>query len=150
MNKLFTLIRESNTARFLIPLGIGLIIFGIIMFVINSQNQDYIKITSTVSNVELAQEEYIDSDGNPVSATYNVNVKYTVNGKEYEAVLDNVSNYNIGDEITIYYNPEDPNQITQTKSLIFPIILIIGGLAAFIGGIISGINALKRFKNTAE
>ena len=43
MNKLFTFMRESQTARFLIPVGLILTIFGIVMLVINIKNQNFDK-----------------------------------------------------------------------------------------------------------
>ena len=150
MNKFLTFLRESSTARFFIPAGIILIAFGVFMFVINTKNQDYIKVESTVSNVKLVQEEYFDTDGNRVEATYDVIVKYTVDGKEYDGTLDNVSKYNIGDKVTIYYNPKDPSQITQTKSLILPIVIIILGVSSVTGGIVSAVNAVKRHKQMKE
>ena len=150
MNKFISFLRESTAARFFIPLGLILIIFAVAMFVINTRNQNYIKIEATVSNVELYQESYTDIDGNHVEATYTVKVKYNVDGKEYEATLDDVFKYNIGDKITIYYNPNNPNEITQTKSLIVPIVLISGGIASLAGGIISAVNAVKRHKKMKE
>lgn len=146
MNKVFTFMRESSIARFFIPFGLILIIFGAIMFVINNQNQDYIKMESIVSNVELIQDEYTDNDGNQVEATYDVTIKYTVDGKEYESTLENVSKYNVGDKIVIYYNPKNPSQITQTKSLVLPIIIIFGGIAALTGGIVSTVIAVEKHK----
>ena len=150
MNKMFTFMRESSTARFFIPMGILLIVFGVIMFVINNKNQDYIEIEAIVSNVELSQEEYKDTDGNRVEATYNVNVKYTVDGKEYDVKLEDVSKYNIGDKMKIYYNPKDPSQITQTKSLILPAVIVVAGIASLTGGIISIVNTVKRHKKMKE
>lgn len=144
MNKVFNFMRESSTARFFIPLGIILIVFGIVMFSINKKNQNYIKIESIVSNVKLIEDEHIDVDGNRTDATYDVSVKYTVDGKEYVSSLYNVSKYNIGDKINIYYNPEDPSKITQTKSLLFPLAFIITGIASLVGGIISIINFVKK------
>ena len=82
MNKLATIFRESSIARILIPLGIILTIFGIVSFIINAHNSDYIPIDAVVSKTELAQEAYTDTDGNYVEATYKVYVKYTVKGKE--------------------------------------------------------------------
>ena len=40
MNKFATIMRESSTARFFIPAGILLIIFGIAVFVINRQTRE--------------------------------------------------------------------------------------------------------------
>ena len=147
MNKSATFMRESGPARALIPLGLILIIFGIIAFTINNKNQNYIQIESTVTNVVVAEEGYTDSDGNYVETTYNVTVKYNVDGKDYEATLDNVGKYKNGDKVKIYYNPKDPNQVTMTKSLLLPILLIIGGVVAFILGIISTVNAVKKHNN---
>lgn len=150
MNKIVTFMRESSTARFLIPTGLILIVFGIFMFIINNKNQDYIKIDATVVNVELIQESSTDIDGDYVEASYNANVTYLVEGKEYNATLENVSKYNIGDKLTIYYNPKDPSQITQTKSLILPIVIIVGGIVSLTFGIVSAVNAVKRHNKMKE
>jgi len=146
MNKMFTFMRESSISRFFIPFGLVLIIFGIITFVINLNNQDYIRIEATVSNVELLEEEYTDTDGNQVNATYSVTLRYTVDGKEYEQKLDGVSKYNLNEKTTIYYNPKDPTQITQTKNLALPVIIISGGFVFLIYGIVSLVNSVKKHK----
>ena len=122
MNKMFSFMRESSTARFLIPAGIILIVFGTVMFFINNENRNYIKIEAKVIDVKEEQETNTDSDGTHTSTIYNVKLTYTVDGKKYTGTLDNVSKHKVGDKMTIYYNPEDPNQITQTKSMILPII----------------------------
>lgn len=146
MNKIIMFFRESITARFFIPLGIILIVFGVIIFGINKENQNYIKTNAIVSRMDLVRESYIDENHNEVEATYNVYVKYNVDGKEYEEELGELSGYKENQEITIYYNPDDPVKITQTKSLVLPIVMILFGFVSFIGGIISGFNAIKRIK----
>jgi hypothetical protein len=150
MNNLFTFMRESSTARFFIPAGIALIVFGVVVFVINSKNQNYIKIEATVSNVTQTAEAYTDSDGNWVEATYNAEVKYVVADREYTETLDNVSKFDVGDKVTIYYNPNNPQEITQTKSLIVPIIMVGLGIASLTGGIISAVNVVKKHKKMKE
>ena len=150
MNKLITFFRESITARFFIPLGIFLIVFGIFMFIINKNNQNYIKTDAYVSKTELVQESYIDENNNTVDATYKVFIKYTVDNKEYDTELGELSNIKKGDKITIYYDPNDPNNITQTKSLILPFVFIIGGIVSLVGGVISGYNAIKKYKKMKE
>ena len=150
MNKLITLIRESNTARFFIPAGLILLVFGVISFVVNSNNQNYIEVESTVTKVDLYEEAHTDIDGNFVDASYTVTLNYTVNEREYNATLDNVSKYNIGDKMTIYYNPTDPSQITQTKSLVLPIVFIVLGIASLTAGIISAVNAFKKMKKMKD
>ena len=150
MNKIAMIIRESRVARFLIPAGLILIVCGVIFFGASKQNQDYIKTESTVTKVDLEQEASTDAEGNTVAATYTVSVKYTVDGKEYEAELGGMSKYKEGEKMTIYYNPSDPSQITQTKSLVIPLIIIAAGIAAIAGGIVSGINAIKRYQKMKE
>ena len=150
MNKMFTFMRESSTARILIPIGILVTIFGIITFIITLNNQNYIKTEATVTKVTLVEEAYTDTDGNHVDATYDVRLKYTVDGKEYETTLNNVGKYKKNEKVKIYYNPEDPNKITQTKSIFIPIVFIVAGIASIVGGIISAINAVKKSKKMKE
>lgn len=146
MNKVFSFMRESSVARFLMPVGITLIVFGAVMFAINNKNQNYIKVEATVVDIEEVQETNTDDDGTYTTTSYNVTLNYMVDGNEYTQTLDNVSKYNKGDKMDIYYNPEDPNQITQTTSLILPIGIAIAGIASLTGGIISAINAVNRHK----
>jgi len=150
MNKMFTFMRESQTARFFIPAGLILIIFGIVVFVITLNNQNYIKIEATVANVEETQETNVDDGETNITTIYNATVNYIVDGKEYTQTLDNVSKCKVGDKMDIYYNPKDPNQITQTKSLILPSVIIFAGIASLVGGIISAVNAVKRHKKMKE
>ena len=150
MNKVFTFMRESQTARFFIPAGLVLIIFGIVVFVITLNNQNYVKIKATVANVEETQETNVDDGETNITTIYNATVNYTVDGKEYTQTLDNVSKCKVGDKMDIYYNPKDPNQITQTKSIILPIVIIVAGITSLTGGIISAVNAVKRHKNMKE
>ena len=150
MNKIIMFFRESITARFFIPLGIILIVIGVIIFGINKENQNYIKTNAIVSRMDLVRESYIDENHNEVEATYNVYVKYNVDGKEYEEELGELSGYKENQEITIYYNPDDPVKITQTKSLVLPIVMILFGFVSFVGGIISGLNAIKKIKKMSD
>ena len=150
MNKIFTFMRESQTARFFIPAGLILIIFGIVVFVISLNNQNYVKIEATVTNVEETQETNVDDGETNITTIYNATVNYIVDGKEYTQTLDNVSKCKVGDKMDIYYNPKDPNQITQTKSLILPIVIIVAGIASLTGGIISAVNAVKRHTKMKE
>ena len=151
MNKMITFMRESQTARFFIPAGLILTIFGIIIFVITLNSQNYIKVEATVINVEETQETNVDSDGtNTITTVYNATVNYTVDGKTYTQTLDNVSKCKVGDKMNIYYNPDNPNQITQSKNIILPIVIIIGGLSFLTGGIISAVNAVKRHNKMKE
>ena len=150
MNKLFTFMRESSVARFFIPVGLFLIVFGVIVLVINMNNQDYIKIEATVTDVQEEEDYTTDEDGNHVTTIYNVTLSYIVDGNQYTGILNNVSKHKVGDKMNIYYNPSDPSQITETKSLVLPIVIIIAGIASLTGGIISAVNTVKRYKKMQE
>ena len=147
MNKIITIIRESAAARFLIPIGITFIVFGVVFFGASKQNQHYQETEARVTSVVLEEEASTDATGNRTEATYLLGLRYTVDGKEYEADLSGMSKHEAGDRITIYYDPADPNQITQTKSLIIPLIIIAGGIGACVGGIVSGVNAIRKYNN---
>lgn len=147
MNKLITIIRESALARFLIPAGVILIVFGIVFFDASKQNQHYKQTEARVASVELETEASTDANGNRTEATYLLGLKYTVDGKEYAADFSGMSKYEVGDKLTIYYDPADPSRITQTKSFIIPLIIIAAGIAALVSGIVSGVNTIRRLKN---
>ena len=146
MNNIATFLRESRVARFLIPLGIILIIFSVFLFINKDQTRNYVKMEAVVSKTELVEEAHTDADGTSVEATYKVYVKYTVDGKEYDEELGELSGYKKGDKITISYNPENPSQISQPVSMIFSIALLCGGIAALVGGIVSIFSAVKKHK----
>ena len=150
MNRIAAILRESRAARFLIPAGIILIVCGILFLHASIQNRDYIRTESTVTKVELEQEAHKDTDGNKVEATYAVTVKYTVDGREYEAEIGGQGERREGEKMTIYYNPADPGQITQTKSPVLPMIIVAGGIAALAGGIVSGVRTVKRYRHRKE
>ena len=145
MNKIITIIRESALARFLIPAGIILIVFGIVFFGASKRNQHYEKTEAQVTGVVLEEAASTDANGNRTEATYLLGLKYTVDGKEYETDLSGMSKHEVGDRIAIYYDPTDPKEITQTKSLIIPLIIIAAGIAAVVGGIVSAVNVIRRY-----
>ena len=147
MNKIITIIRESALARFLIPAGVILIVFGVVFFGASKQNQHYKGTEAQVISVVLEEAASTDTNGNRTEATYLLSLKYTVDGKEYETDLSGMSKREVGDRIAIYYDPADPSRITQTKSLIIPLIIIAAGIAAVVGGIVSAVNTIRRYKN---
>ena len=147
MNKIITIIRESALARFLIPAGVILIVFGVVFFGASKRNQHYQETEAQVTSVVLEEAASTDATGNRTEATYLLGLRYTVDGKAYETELSGMSKSEVGDRITIYYDPADPNQITQTKSLIIPLIIIAAGIGACVAGIVSGVNAIQRYNN---
>ena len=73
-----------------------------------------------------------------------------MDGKAYESDLGGVSERKAGDQMSIYYNPADPSQITQTTRQVIPIVMLAAGVAALVGGIVSIVNSVKRNKKLKE
>ena len=145
MNKIITIIRESALARFLIPAGFILIVFGVVFFGASKRNQHDKQTSAQVTSVTLEEAASTDVNGNRTEATYSLGIRYTVDGKEYENDLSGMSKREEGDRIAIYYDPDDPNMITQTKSLIIPLVIIAAGIGAVVAGIVSGVNVIRRY-----
>lgn len=144
-SKLGRLMRNSGPARFFVPLGIILIVVGIILLCLNTGSYE-----QTVGKVTAVTEGAYDSEQE--QQQYNVSVSYTVDGKEYKGVFENLtSSFKAGDEIPVYYNPENPERITNAKigGFIPPIVIGVGVLAiAF--GLYRTIKAFKKSKALDE
>lgn len=145
MNRIVKFFRDYSTAKFFIPLGIILIIFGCILFVVRNNTRNYIETEAIVSKTELYEDEYYDGETHH-EATYRVFVKYNVDGKEYNEELGILFKHNLGDKVTISYNPENPSEISQPTSIILPIAFIIGGIVSLIVSILSIIKTIKKNK----
>ena len=150
LNGIATFFRESYWARFLIPIGLILIIFSIFVFIGVDNTKSYIKTEAVVSKTELVEEAYTDLEGNHHEATYTVFVKYMVEETQYETEYGVFSNYQVNDKIIICYNPKNPNEIAQPNSIILPILLLIAGILSFAGGIVSAVVAIKKHKRLKE
>ena len=150
LNQIATFLREARVACFLLPAGIICIVFGIFFLSASIQNQGFLPAEATVTGVEVFQEAYVDAEGNRTEATYRIEFRYEVNGAEHHSDLSGVSEYKPGDKLTVYYNPDDPDQVTQTKSIVLPAVIIAGGAAALIGGIVSIVLAVKRNRKLKE
>lgn len=143
MNKLAAFMRDYSTARFFIPLGIILLVFGIFFFGSVQRTKNFPKTEGVVTRTELAEEAYTDREGYH-EATYTVYVKYTVDGKDYETDYGVFPQMKVGDKVSVAYNPADPSDMTQPHSIWIPIGFIAGGLAALGGSAVSIINTTKK------
>lgn len=152
LNALGKFFRESMVARFLIPAGLVLIIFSVFVFIGVDKTSRYPKIEAEVSSVELYEASHYDEVSDTwTEDTYKVNVKYTVDGTDYDSEYGIFSgNYNVGDKVTICYNPDNPNEIAQPNGILLPIIILALGVASIAGGVISIVVAVKKHKKLKE
>lgn len=144
-NKFARLMRNTGPARFLIPAGIILIIFGIILLGFKTDN--YVETVGKVTNVE----QYLDHTGEDTRTVYDVSFDYTVDGKQYSGSFDGLGKaYNIGDDIKVFYDPENPQNTTNAKTGIFGPIAIGLGALALVGGVLSAVKAFKKSRELDE
>ncbi|MBP5342869.1 hypothetical protein J6Y73_02970 [bacterium] len=135
-NKFARFMRNTGPARFLLPLGIVLIIVGIVITFIGSSTKDYIETKATVTNS-------YETPGSDMTS-YTIDFTYEVDG--------NIQNGSITDtsartgEFTIYYNPLDPAEYVESRinGLVGIVIIVVGvgtlGLAIYI--------TVKKFKKS--
>ena len=139
-NKFARFLRNTGPARFFLPMGVMLIVFGILMLVFMGGGE-YLETVGRVTAVteELNMERQKE---------YDVSFTYTVDGKEYTGTFDNVgSGYSQGDEIKVFYDAENPNSISNTKlgGLIAPVLIGLGVLA-LVFGVLKTVKAFQKSK----
>ncbi len=146
MGKIAAFFRDFSFASFFIPVGVLAMVFSIFVFNAVDHAKGFKKTEAVVTKVELSEAEYTDENGSRVDATYDVYIKYTVDGKEYQDFFNTASEYDKGDKVEISYNPKDPSEIAQPTSIVLPIAILAGGAVSLIAGIISVIRTAKKRK----
>lgn len=148
--------RRSVRSTFYI-LGIFFIFLGGIFFgagcgvIVSDIN--FKKTADKTQAVILEIERYTYRSGGKNKTRGHVTIAYEVNGKDY---VQELSEYNSsmrkGEEIDIYYNPDDPNDF-RTCSLTIPVVFMgIGGLFMALGAVFVATNIIsaKRRKDLME
>ena len=142
--------RRSNrqlTAVFLILtlLGIGIILSGVSALADHSNfMKKAVETSAVVTNIFKA-----DDDDN--EAYDRVQVKFSVDGKEYKGELRyrNAGAMSQGDTVTVYYNPDDPQDFRAAENSFVGLRFVSGLGLCFMGMIVFFINMCqkrKRFK----
>jgi len=131
---------STKIAILCLVLGIVAVIFGSNAY---QKTKSFVETTATISRVEV---EYKTSSRDSSDKSYTVFVNYRLNGKDYRDVqLDYYEDgYEEGKTIPIFYNPQDPSDITgvtlkSAKMLIgVGILVILIGIYVFAKRIITG------------
>ncbi len=143
-NKFARLMRNTGPARFFVPAGVILIVFGIILMTMSSGN--YVETTAKVTSV--TEVVRIDTED---QQEYKIEFQYDVNGKTYDGSFQLEKKYQVGDEMTIYYDSANPEKVTNTKNgNLIGIIMIGVGAAAIVGGIFFTVKAFRKSKALDE
>lgn len=138
-NKLIRFFRNTGPARFLVPAGLFIIIFGIIMFLLSPN--DMIETEATVTNSEIGYNINNEVENN-------LDITFEVDGVIHNNTLSlSDTTITVGDKIKIYYSESDPNVISNIKdSNLIGIILIVAGAVLIVGGIYSAVKNIKKDK----
>lgn len=114
---------NTNALAFMAA-GLLMLAFG--FYLMFFETKGYEKTTAVIERIE----EYGSLD----DEMHDVYVRYSVNGNTYDGMLDYYSpGYQVGKEIPIYYNPDNPEQI-HGESRGMQIFLIAAGPVVFVLG----------------
>ena len=141
MDKITSFIKSSFAGCIIIVAGIILAVLGFLFFRQNIDQRDYKETQAVVSKLELFEDAHYETGlrgSTYVEATYTVFVKYTVDGKEYEAEYGIYSDHKVGDEVKILYDPKNPQEIGKPAFKIYPYIFLGGGcILVIVGGVLT-------------
>ena len=115
----------------LASIGILFLIGGIFAYKTSIDfEREALKAEATIEDITTSYS--YDSDGDK-KTNHDVLVQFVVDGQIYEGALGSYnSSMHIGDKITIYYDPEDPNDFRPENESVIGVIFSIVG-AAFLG-----------------
>ena len=131
---------DLKTSIIFIVIAICLLGFGI--YSILNPHTDYLETTAVITDI---QEDY---DVATETYEYRAFIDYEVDGKEYKNVEFGTANAgDVGKQITIRYNPNNPGEIESTNSEIFSYISAGVGALLLIAGVVFLIKNLKERKS---
>ena len=127
MNRIVQILRKLS----LLMIGIVIIVVGIIT--VSQHTENYLETTAKVTKV--TELPYDEDNG----IQYDVEFSYTVDGREYTGTFSNMpSGYTAGQEISVFYDPQNPEHTANSRSgkIIGPVMIGIGALVVIIGVVI--------------
>lgn len=125
----------NKTLGAIIAIVLGLACVGFGVYTQFFQTKGFEETTATITKIEENWRGY-NEETMEDEYDYDVYVKYTVDGKEYEGKADTYDgSYVEGKEITVFYNPSNPADI-HGDSGILGIIMIAAGAVLTIAGVI--------------
>ena len=120
--------RNSAPARFFVPFGIILIIFGCIL--LNFKTDKYVKTVGRITSVV----EDTDEKGNQIS---DVNFTYETDGRQYNGTFEGLTGqFAEGGSVDVYYDPKEPANTAAGRTGRFePLLFIAAGVLLAVFGI---------------
>ena len=128
-NKFARFMRNTGPARFLFPLGLVLIVVGVILF--SFQTHKYVQTDGTITAIK---ELPLDLTEDTPQQEYEISITYSVDGKEYPGILSGVTEPPaVGESVKVYYDPDNPETISNVRTPAFVPYILLGLGAAAIG-----------------
>ena len=136
-NKLARFMRNTGNLRVFLPLGLILIVVGVIMYM-NSPSK-YAETTAKITNVN----EYKNNDNETV---YDYDLEFTVDGKTYTSIFAAMPDKkNVGDTVTIYYDPANPESTSNTKHTgMISVVMAVAGVALVAFSVLSTVKKVQK------
>ena len=118
-------VHAGGSKAWLVFLVFALILYAVGVYLGFIKSAGFVRTTGVV--VSVRAEERYDSELGKNVTTYYPTVKYTVNGKEYTGELD-IGNAGggEGEEVSIQYNPKNPEEVNAYSPAIVILIFAIG------------------------
>ena len=128
-------------------IGIGIFIGG---FFLQDSNEKFMKTAEKTSAVITSIERIEASVDKKGEYDYDVYISFVVNGVTYKGNLgDNYSSMQVGDSVTIYYNPKDPNEFLGSDYKSSGYTTVIVGAGIVLVGVylsLSNYKSIKKYK----
>lgn len=131
-NGIASLSRNASPLRMLIPIGLVLVVFGVMLLGFKSAN--YAQATGRITAVA----EHVDAYNNRKG--YDVDFTYAVNGAEYAGRFDDLSgSFSVGAEIAVFYDPDDPVKTSNIKTspVLATVLIALGALTTGLGIVVA-------------
>lgn len=145
IGRIFEKTRAWSKITFTIPLALILFVFA--FFFAPFQTEGYVEGEGTVKKVvEVENDDHDDG----VYITYETTFVYTVDGVDYEQSYSLNEQKQIGDKLTFYYDPENPNRTASSLNNAWLWIVFVAlGAGAVVLTVYFIIKDAKRLKQTA-
>ncbi|WP_028505301.1 DUF3592 domain-containing protein [Ruminococcus sp. FC2018] len=139
-NRFARFMRNTGPARMMVPLGLILIIFSVVLFSFNTDK--YAETTGTITSAVQSDAGQEDEKG------YDVKFTFTVDGKQYEDEFTNLSgSFAAGDAVKVFYDPADPSKTASSRmNKLIPVAIAGAGVLALAGGIALTVRAFRKSK----
>lgn len=139
----------------IMSIGFMLIGLGYVVYSVLAQIQ-YTQFVADCETCEAVVTKTVrDAHQNNFLGLEDVYIAYTVGDTEYHRALSTdtkiafsqvLTNFDVGEKVTIYYKPENPGKIATPESNKNGLLAAVSGFIVFVFGLVLLINYIKKYK----